>query len=126
MPRLGETVPKIGDGNGTVAFVDLDGKKIFGINSSLLSDSSKNLGRKWKEILGLGRGKDQVLFHAEGHALMRTYERLGGSMPKEMTMYVDRYSCGNCQTYLPEMMKEMGIEKLTIFSKNGKTVILPK
>lgn len=126
MPRLGETVPKIGDGNGTVAFVDLDGKKIFGINSSLLSDSSKDLGRKWKEILGLGRGKDQVFFHAEGNALMRTYERLGGNMPKEMTMYVDRYSCGNCQTYLPEMMKEMGIEKLTIFSKNGKTVILPK
>jgi hypothetical protein len=125
LPQLGSAIPKIGDGKGTVAFVEVNGKKIFGVNSSVISNDLKNLGRKWRDKIGLGRGKDQVFFHAEAHSLMRAYEKVG-ALPKEMKMYVDRFSCGNCQTYLPSLMKEMGIEKLTIISKNGSQVILPK
>lgn len=57
---------------------------------------------------------------------MRAFEKFGGKLPSEITMYVDRYTCPNCQKYLPKIMKEMGIDKLIIYSKNGKVVLLLK
>lgn len=57
---------------------------------------------------------------------MRAFEKFRGKLPNEITMYVDRYTCPNCQKYLPLLMKEMGIDKLIIYSKNGKVVLLPK
>jgi len=122
MEPLGDYIPTKGDGTGTVAFIDLDGKPVFGVNSSVLvNDADKNLGRKWRDELGLNQGEAQMTFHAEAHSLMRAYEKTGGNMPTEVTIYVDRLSCGTCQNYLPELTESMGINQLDLHFKDGRT-----
>jgi hypothetical protein len=135
---LGDKVPKIGDGTGTVAFVDQgqDGvRKVFGVNSSLISDESKNLGREVFQKMqseGLltgaksyGNGAAQVLTHAESHALMRMWERSGKTALGEVVMYVDRFTCANCRKYIPEVMQALGVTKLTVYTKQMETIIFP-
>ena len=116
---LGDYLPVKGDGKGTVAFVDLGGKPVFGVNSSVLvKNADKNLGRYWRDRIGFTKGQDQVVWHGEAHSLMRAHQKTGGNMPTNLTMYSDRPTCDNCQTYLPELMHEMGVNKLTIHFKN--------
>lgn len=122
LDELGDTIPIRGDGRGTVAFVDVGGRPIFGVNSSvLIRDADKELGRSWSRHLGLGRGKDQVFWHAEGHSLMRAYKKTNGQLPSRLTMFVDRSSCANCRTYLPRLAEEMGITTLKLHFKNGRS-----
>ena len=121
LDELGDSIPSKGDGQGTVAFVDVDGKPVFGVNSStLVRDADKNLGRSWIDRLGLGRGEGQIVWHAEGHSLMRAYEKTGGNMPSYVNMFVDRVSCPNCRTHLPKLADEMGIDNLILNFKDGK------
>ena len=84
LPPLGDTIPVPRDGLGTVALVEVRGKIYYGVNSSELSEASKNLGRDIFEMMkgeglwdGLekmpkwyGDGAAQVLTHAEAHALI--------------------------------------------------------
>jgi hypothetical protein len=122
LDELGDSIPIKGDGNGTVAFVEVNGKPIFGVNSStLVRDADKNLGRSWIDRLGLSKGKDQIVWHGEGHSLMRAYEKTGGKLPENMTMFVDRVSCANCRTHLPKRTEEMGVKNLTLNFKNGRS-----
>ncbi|MEJ5105897.1 RHS repeat domain-containing protein [Chryseobacterium sp. MYb328] len=123
MPVLGNSIPKIGDGKGTVAFVKVNGEKIFGINSSLLGDGDKDLSRAWRDKIGLGAGKSQVFFHAEAYSLMSAHSKFG-ELPSKMTLYVDRATCPNCQKYLPGVMKALGIKELEIIDKSGKKLHL--
>ncbi|WP_304957226.1 RHS repeat-associated core domain-containing protein [Xenorhabdus sp. PB30.3] len=126
MEPLGGHIPTPGDNMGTVAFFEMNGRRIFGVNSGTLIKKDKALGKKWNEKIDY-LSKDEKgtsAFHAEGHALMRAYEKSGGVMPKEITMYVDRQTCGHCERFLPALMKEMGIEQMKLFSKNGASVVL--
>lgn len=121
MNPLGNSIPVKGDGNGTVSLFKHNRQNTFGVNSSLLSDNSKDLARKWRKQLGFGNGKAQFLFHAEAHSLMRAYDKFG-SFPKNVDIFVDRITCSNCKAYLPDLLKEMGVDELTIHQKNGKKV----
>lgn len=122
MDTLGETIPVKADNKGTVAVIDINGKPVFGVNSSaLIRDKDKNLGRQWRTKLGLNRGQAQVVSHAEAHSLMRAYQKTNGQMPKTVNMHVDRLSCGTCQTYLPKLTEAMGIERLNITFKDGRS-----
>ncbi|MNC12612.1 hypothetical protein D3C75_603360 [compost metagenome] len=106
---------------------------MFGINSSVLSDSSKDLGRdffkymKSKGFFGTtknyGQGASQVLTHAETHALMRAWTKTGGKLGDEVILFVDRLTCSNCKKYLPDVMDAMGIKKLTVLTKSGDKFI---
>jgi hypothetical protein len=136
LPPLGDRIPIPGDGLGTVAVVVVRGQRFFGVNSSVLSDSSKNLGRQIFDLMqsrglwsGLenaprwyGDGVAQILTHAEALALMRAWRACRGNLPAELTLYVDRYTCGNCQQYMPRLMQALGIKKLTIIPKNGEVI----
>ena len=129
MSQLGDDIPIRGDGNGTVSFVDIDGNPVFGVNSTNLArDIDKNLGRDWASTLDLqyGRGTGQFLTHAEAHSLMRAYDKTGGNLPANMSMYVDRASCSFCRApdALPRMAREMGVENLTLHFKDGRTGII--
>ncbi|MCH5599228.1 deaminase [Niabella ginsengisoli] len=119
MQVLGNSIPKIGDGRGTVAFVEVNGEKVFGVNSTLLGEGDKDLGRSWRDKIGLGAGKSQVFFHAEANSLMNAHAKNGG-LPSKMTMYVDRATCANCRKYLPDLMKALGVKELNIIDKSGK------
>ncbi len=131
---LGDRVPQRGDGLGTVALVEGGGTRhVFGVNSSSLSESSKDLGRKvfsdmkskgfFPDTKHYGQGAAQVLTHAETHALMRAWENSGRRLGKSVTLFVDRFTCANCRIALPDVMRYMGIEELTIVTKSG--VVIP-
>jgi deoxycytidylate deaminase len=72
----------------------------------------------------LTHGQDQVVFHAEAHSLMRAYDRANGNLPQNIVLYVDRTSCGTCQTYLPDLVSEMGISNLTLNFSSGRSAII--
>ena len=129
---LGEGIPVKGDGLGTVSFIENGGKRFFGVNSSLLSDVSKDLGRKvftmmqdqgyLKGATAYGNGAAQVLTHAEAHSLMRMWQKLGPNMPAEVTIFVDRYTCANCQKYLGQVAATLGVKSLNVVTKSGVTI----
>lgn len=127
---LGDYIPIQGDGQGTVAFIDLVNKKIFGINSSLLSNEEKDLGRNFYKKMkdsgyfpdtnNYGSGGSQVLIHGEGHALMQAYLNSPDDLiGKRITLYCDRKTCAICQTYLKDLVNYMNIKRLTIICKDG-------
>jgi len=121
MNELGDTIPVRGDGLGTVAFVEINDHRVFGVNSTaLVRDADKDLGRMWRDQLGFNQGQAQSLFHGEAHSLMRAYEKLGGQMPSQLTLYVDRLTCGPCQGALPDLLDAMGIQRLIIRTKKGR------
>ena len=50
MQELGDVIPVRGDGLGTVAYVEVGGRKVFGVNSTaLVNDADKPLGRMWRD-----------------------------------------------------------------------------
>lgn len=132
---LGGKIPARGDALGTVALTEGEGQRFFGVNSSLLSDSSKDLGREvfsmmWEQGLlkgatSYGQGAAQVLTHAEADSLMRMWKRLGTRMPAKVTVYVDRYTCSVCQRYLGEVANALGVKELTVITKSGETILIP-
>ncbi len=135
---LGERVPVRGDGLGTVALVEGEkgAPRSFGVNGSLLSEETRQIGRDafaemqarglMADVKQYGRGASQVLTHGEGLALLRAAER--GRIGKDVTMFVDRLTCPTCETYLPELMEFLGVQKLDIVMKNGNKLqlTLPK
>jgi hypothetical protein len=112
--------------------IENEGKQFFGVNSSILSDASKDLGREvftmmqkeglLKGATAYGQGAAQVLTHAEAHSLMRMWQKLGPNMPAEVTIFVDRYTCANCQKYLGEVAKTLGVKSLKVVTKSGETI----
>jgi MafB19-like deaminase len=127
--ELGDSIPKIGDKNGTVAITMNGESLVFGVNSKLLSEQAKQLGKDFHEIAKsqgffqrgqkYNWGTAQVFTHAEAHSLMRAYRRSGGKLAEEVTMYVDRTSCGNCQNQLAVIMEVLGVKKLNVIAKNS-------
>lgn len=125
---------KLNDGStGTTAKVEINGEDFYGTNSKFSPDT-KSLRQEWFDKIDwcppkanqpAHLGHAQSLTHAEAHALMNAYKKFG-SLPKEVTIYVDRPTCNMCKGELPALMKAMGIEKLNIFS-GGKTtpMVLP-
>jgi len=129
LESLGDTIPEKGDKRGTVAFIEVNGEKIFGVNSSLLSDAEKNLGRRYfaimqengyfKDVHRYGQGSSQVFTHAEGYALLKAYEISGGNLGEKVIIYTDRATCEICKKYLPLLKEYLGIKHLIIVNKNG-------
>ncbi|PTM57535.1 pre-toxin TG domain-containing protein [Desmospora activa] len=137
MPRYSLTNGR----TGTVARVEVNGRRIFGVNTSLIKNSKyaprdMDLRRRWlREVNWVPPKKNkpnhlghaQSLSHAESHALIRAYERmerLGGQLPKKLTMVVDRPTCNICRGEMPALLKRLGIEELTIYSGGRDAIII--
>ncbi|WP_397386271.1 deaminase [Paenibacillus sp. VCA1] len=111
-----------------MAFTEVNGKKVFGINSSAISDESKNLGREFLKSMQekgyfegkrYGQGLTQVLTHAEAHSLMRAWKKSGGNLGDEVVIYVDRLTCGICQGGFPLVKEFLNLKNINIISKDG-------
>ena len=130
---LGDSIPLKGDGNGTVAFVEVNGQKVFGVNSRLLSNSEKDLGRSmfsnmkkggfFSGVKAYGNGHGQVFTHAEANSLLKAYSQYGDAIGKNVVMYCDRGTCGICQKNLGYLKDFLGLDSLTVINKNGKTFV---
>jgi len=122
---IGDTTRGVEEGAGTVALIEVDGQRLFGVNSGNLPDGDLELARAWAETLGISSPfAQQMVFHAEAHALMRMHQQLGGQMPAEVVMYVDRMSCSACQTNLPELAEAMNIERLELRFTDGRVSVI--
>ncbi len=111
----------------TVARVVVNGRAYHGVNSTITEASraaSKPLRQRFFEMIDWvppkarqpeHLGHAQSLTHAEAHALMRAFERQG-SLPKQLTMYVDRTTCNMCRGELPVLLKRRGVERLDVYS----------
>ncbi|MCI9080098.1 MAG: hypothetical protein HFH68_14515 [Lachnospiraceae bacterium] len=125
------------DSGDTVAYVVINRKTYFGVNSTITKEShaaSIELRRKWlKEIewvppkkkIPKHLGCAQSLTHAEAHSLIRAYERQG-TLPEKVTMYVDRKTCNICRGELPALLKRIGVKELKVFSGNSRKPIIIK
>ncbi|WP_342481936.1 deaminase [Paenibacillus sp. FSL L8-0340] len=111
---------------------EVNGKKVFGINSSAISNESKNLGREFLKSMQekgffegkrYGQGLTQVLTHGEAHSLMRAWKKTGGNLGDEVVIYVDRLTCGICQTGFPMLKEFLNLKKIKIISKDGSEFI---
>lgn len=97
----------IGQDKNTVALVEIDGKSFLGVNSKVVKangevfqnslDLRKQTLKEIQDNMGLFQGKHlghaRFLNHAEAHSLIRAKQRFG-ILPKEVTIYVDRKTCG--------------------------------
>jgi deoxycytidylate deaminase len=117
--------PYSDESGDTVAMVEIEGQKFFGVNSSITKESqeaTKELRQKWfkkvnwvppKKNVPKHLGHVQSLTHAESHSLIVAYEKLG-KLPKNMTMVVDRKTCNMCKGEMPALLKHIGVEELKI------------
>ena len=110
------------DGKGTIAITELDGKPIFGMNSSApgytpedraAADEMRTILReKYPEAIRSDNvsGKPfDLVYHAEATALLRTARTNGGTLQGvTLDMYVDRTMCWSCEDLLPKLGFEIG------------------
>jgi hypothetical protein len=136
LEQLGERIPTPGDGLGTVAYSIIEGKPVFGANSSIAAVFNREKAVVWRDWLidryphvmkyfHRTQSPNIALHHAEASALIAAFEKTGGRLPKVLTLYVDRVSCAqNCRVVLPYLANEMGIEELTLIFKNNQRAIV--
>jgi len=131
---------------GTVAFTKFD-EPIFGTSPKILEKSNsaelntlrlkekRDLGNQTlKEIqtkLGAlegdayGQGDAEFLTHAEAESIIRTAQKYRGQLEgKEIEVFVDRWTCGNCRQGLPLLIKLYGLEKATIYDSHGHKYVV--
>ena len=126
------------DSGDTVALIEINGNKYFGVNSQITNESQlaqKPLREKWlnevewvppKKKRPKHLGQAQSLTHGESHSLIRAYERNNGQLPKEINMYVDRKTCNICRGEMPALLKRLGVERLNIYSGGSSLPIVLK
>jgi hypothetical protein len=125
-------------GEGTVAFATLDGRPVFGINSSApgwtVSDQAAAERMRDQLIAGnpatmntehLGRMPNDALFHAEANALLRAAEPYGGSLAgRTIVMSTDRRLCYSCEEVLPSVGSQLGNPTVHIMDGAGALWIM--
>ena len=128
-------------GDGTVAHALIDGKPVFGVNSTgsgytvddrmdatALRDLLIN---KYPDVMrtdNIGYMPNNALYHAETTLLLRAARDAGGNLNgRTIEMRVDRRLCDSCDVVLPVITRELGnptiilrdtIKTLTI--RNGR------
>ena len=121
MADAGTPITDANGGYGTVSAIAGPDGQVLGVNSTNFTQADLEMARAWRDRLDIPStsGRAQFLFHAEAHSLMQLHQRRGGDMPAEVTLYVDRPTCPFCQSGLPSMMDEMGIQRMVLEFSNG-------
>jgi hypothetical protein len=127
-----------GRNEGTVALTQIDGRDIFGSNSSSPTYTStdrldaENMRDRliakfpddMKEALA-GQMPTNAVFHAESNALMRASRELGGTLEgRDLVIVVDRPMCNNCDRVLPLIGRELGNPRVTFVAPSGSSKIM--
>lgn len=125
------------DSGDTVARIEVEGQAFFGVNSTItpkFQEATKELRQKWfekvnwvppKKNVPKHLGHVQSLTHAESHALIVAFEKLG-KLPEKITMYVDRKTCNMCKGEMPALLKHIGVKELTIYNGGNAEPLIIK
>lgn len=123
---------------GTVAYAEVDGQAVFGVNSdapgytmrdeALARDMRARLIDRYPDIMAtgnVGHKPNDALFHAEVNALLRAAEPYGGSLAgRTIEMRVDRRLCGSCDRVLPPLATQIGNPTVRIIDGTGALWIM--
>lgn len=132
-------VPDVGAGparrtsEGTVAYTEVDGRAVFGVNSdapgytmrdeAMAQDMRARLIERYPEVMAtgnVGQFPNNALFHAEANALLRAAEPYGGTLAgRTIEMRVDRRLCDSCDVVLPPLAAQIGNPTVRIVDGNG-------
>ena len=107
---------------GTVAFGEVDGKYVFGVNSNApgytVADQTAaeamrdRLVQRYPDVMATdnpGHMPNNAVFHAEANALLRAAAANGGTLAgRTVEIRVDRGLCGSCKAVLPKLTMELG------------------
>jgi hypothetical protein len=122
-----------GNRDGTVTVITIDGKDIFGSNSS--SPTYRRIDRlevtrlrdtlmeKYPDVMNIdnvGRKPNDALFHAETTVLVRAARENGGTLSgRTLEVYSDRKMCNTCDVVLPLVGRELGNPTVTFVGPGG-------
>jgi hypothetical protein len=139
-----DLTPVTGGPTGTVASVRVNGRDVFGLNTTLerqylgvdtlaarravLQQIQKDLGKMQGATI---ERSGQFLTHAEAQALMNA-QREFGKLPERLTLYVDRPTCPQCFGSMEEpterglrVLAELyGVKELTVIDSLGGTLLI--
>lgn len=121
---------------GLSIIYDTTGKhEIWGYNSKLsekVANEDNELAVKYHKVLceipeycldsSYNQKSSRVFTHAEAHILMnmkKYFDEKNETMPKKVTIYVDRATCYNCKQYVIELARAFETEQVFIFNKSG-------
>lgn len=119
--------------DGTVAFTEIDGVPVFGVNSDApgYTASDEAMAREMRSRLierhpdvmatgNIGEKPNDALFHAEANALMRAAEPYGGTLSgRTIELRVDRDLCPSCDAVLPSLGTQIGNPTVRILDGTG-------
>jgi MafB19-like deaminase len=122
-----------GNKRGVVAWTEINGKEVFGVNSrsrGYTSDDNSAARRlrvalieKHPEIMNtedIGQFPNDAVFHAEATALLRASAENGGTLAGQtLTVFVDRAACPSCLRVLPKIGLELGNPTVTFVPAVG-------
>ena len=104
---------------GAVARVEANGRTFYGVSTGLQRGAAKGalrvaaFERLRENFLWARRWSDvEFLKHAEAHALLRAAG--SGRLPLRLSIYVDRPTCPWCRNQLGYLLRDLGVEELTI------------
>jgi hypothetical protein len=119
--------------DGTVSYTELNGKVIFGSNSTsptyeardrtaaddmrdaLIKDYPREFDDK-----SIGQMPNNALYHAETTALLRAARENGGSLSGQtLDVHVDNPMCNNCYSVLPYVGLKLGNPTVTFIDPNN-------
>lgn len=131
MPDIGDR-PASGSSQGTVAYAEVDGRPVIGVNSDApgytMADEAAAQSMRARLVEGypdvmatnnLGYMPNNALFHAEANALLRA--EAGGQYlsGRIIDMQVDRRLCRSCEDVLPLLGLQVGNPTVRITDGTG-------
>ena len=126
-------LPARATGEGTLAIANINGRLVYGVNSTARGYTSydraaadamrEQLLRKQPRLLNTdntGRKPNDAIYHAEANVLLRMARALGGSLRgQKITIHVDRDFCQSCDKVFPKIALELGDPEVTIVDPSG-------
>ena len=124
--------------SGTVAYIDLNGTPIIGVNSNapeytsgdealalVLRSELIDLYPDLMSTTNLGQYPNDAVVHAEANALLRAAQVHGGTLQgREIEMRTDRKLCDSCEALLPGIGLQLGNPTIRIVDGTGKLWVL--
>jgi hypothetical protein len=123
----------LGEKDGTVTVTEINGEKVFGVNSTSPNYTDKDfdaavalrdtLLEKYPDTMtteNVGHKPNDALFHAETTALLRALGENGGTLEgKSLIVFSDNAMCRSCELVLPKIGLEIGDPTVTFVGPGG-------
>jgi len=117
---------------GTLAYTELNGKGIYGVNSTVgtFDANDRAAANKMRDTLirdfpeyfdkdNIGQAPNNAIYHAETTALLRAARVNGGTLKgQELEVHVDEPMCPNCKSTLPYVGLELDNPTVTFIDSD--------